>query len=67
MIFSNPIHKSICVKCGAEFDCGDSPAQKCWCNFVDILPDPNFAGKCLCPKCLKVELSHRLEGEFGPA
>lgn len=51
---------SICVQCGAAFNCGmvDNPsAEPCWCVALPPLPaellaSAGDASRCFCPVCL---------------
>lgn len=59
--FSNPAHAQKCERCGSEFVCGDTETQKCWCNSMPPLPDPNFAKSCLCRACLEAHYQEKMK------
>lgn len=44
---------AVCPRCGSSFGCG-ARAGRCWCQELPALPDPNPAGGCYCPACLKL-------------
>jgi hypothetical protein len=46
----------ICAKCGASFGCGAKDEKPCWCaDLPKVMPLEE--GDCLCPECLKKEIS----------
>ncbi len=49
----------ICARCGAGFGCGMlAGKERCWCMDMPVLdPLPKEYEGCLCPACLKVQLS----------
>lgn len=45
-----------CSTCGAEFDCMNSPGEKCWCAHLPNVIPVSTEVDCLCPKCLKEKI-----------
>ena len=59
-----PLRRLTCARCSTAFDCGSGGAAGgCWCMDEDYrLPMPSpvpspAAGDCLCPACLRVEVT----------
>lgn len=54
-----PAKGETCARCGATFTCGMAAGQeRCWCQ--DLPPAPPLPeASCLCPECLKKEISKR--------
>jgi len=47
------MQKLTCDECGAQFNCGSTPAGSCWCmNLPNMRDSFDLAGKCVCPGCL---------------
>ena len=54
-----------CVRCGVEFGCGNEEKKtSCWCADLPAVMPVTDEG-CLCPKCLKAEISRRVGDCFG--
>lgn len=55
------------MRCGAEFGCGMEAGQTaCWCAELPPVMPVNAEG-CLCPKCLRAEVTERVGDCFGCA
>lgn len=49
-----------CSICGANFDCGNTEKDNCWCyNFPPVF-SLNKEGDCLCTDCLTKETIHKI-------
>ena len=49
-----------CIACGEEFGCGGAEGKSsCWCADLPTVMPVTDAG-CLCPKCLKAEVTRRV-------
>jgi hypothetical protein len=54
-----------CVVCGDCFGCGNEEKKApCWCADLPAVMPVSDAG-CLCPKCLKAEVTRRVGDCFG--
>lgn len=54
-----------CAACGELFGCGNVEGKtSCWCADLPAVMPVEGAG-CLCPKCLKAEISRRVGDCFG--
>ena len=56
-----------CADCGESFGCGNvEGTTSCWCSDLPAVMPVTGKG-CLCPKCLKAEISRRVGDCFGCA
>ncbi len=54
-----------CSECGESFGCGNVEGKtSCWCADLPAVMPVTDAG-CLCPKCLKAEITRRVGDCFG--
>jgi len=56
-----------CAACGETFGCGNVEGKtSCWCADLPAVM-PVSGDECLCPKCLKAEISRRVGDCLGCA
>lgn len=56
-----------CAACGEEFGCGNEEKKaSCWCSDLPAVM-PVEGAACLCPKCLRAEVTRRVGDCFGCA
>ena len=52
---------SKCSQCDASFVCNIANARECWCHQLPAFLEVNKADSCLCPECLALRISARIE------
>jgi uncharacterized protein len=54
-----------CPECEGAFYCSGLAEQEgCWCaDLPHVMPSPDKAAKCLCPKCLKQHIDSQRRAE----
>lgn len=56
-----------CPSCGAEFSCGATDSEPCWCNALPPLKTVTPDHDCLCPACLKKKIQEQSQSDARPS
>lgn len=61
--YGETVGAAICPMCKAEFTCGASLAERCWCANLPRVMTPVDGQSCWCRACLKKQIEQKQSTE----